>query len=97
MFILRTYIIYVSAASALTDSVQKEMVEPMDHTENLRNNVSTALDRHNDHLNEVQEMLNTAVSLSNHTEKLLINIQTNGENFQVKHFPYSQDIFKGTE
>ncbi|XP_062847310.1 laminin subunit alpha-1 [Trichomycterus rosablanca] len=73
----------ISAAVALLDSIQKKMAKPLDHIENLRHNISTALARHNKHLKEVQEVLNTAMSHNNHTEQLLMNIQTNQENFQL--------------
>ena len=73
-----------SDAVAVLESIQKEMVEPSTRTETLKENISTALNRHNQQLQEAQELLNTAKSRNNHTEHLLKNIQTNIEEFTVR-------------
>lgn len=67
----------------LLDTVQKEIVGPSDHTENLKQNISTNLARHRQHLQHVHELLNTAKSHNDHTEHLLMNIRTNLEEHRV--------------
>ncbi|XP_017562320.2 laminin subunit alpha-1 [Pygocentrus nattereri] len=71
----------LSDALALLESIQKEMVEPSNRMETLKENISTALNRHNQQLQEARELLNTAKSHNNHTEHLLKNIHTNIEEF----------------
>lgn len=65
------------------DGVQKEILEPSNQTENLKHNMSAELTRHHQHLQDVQEFLNTANNCTNHTEHLLINIHTNLEEYKV--------------
>uniref|UniRef100_A0AAR2L104 Basement membrane-specific heparan sulfate proteoglycan core protein n=1 Tax=Pygocentrus nattereri TaxID=42514 RepID=A0AAR2L104_PYGNA len=72
-------------ALALLESIQKEMVEPSNRMETLKENISTALNRHNQQLQEARELLNTAKSHNNHTEHLLKNIHTNIEEFTVRN------------
>lgn len=67
----------------MLESVQKEIVEPSDNTQNVKHNISTNLARHHQHLQEVQEFLNLAINHSNHTEHLLMNIHTNLEEYKV--------------
>lgn len=72
-----------SAAAVVLDSVQKEIVEPFDQTENLKHNISTNLARHHQHLQDFHELLNTAKDRNNHTEHLLMNIYTNLEEYKA--------------
>lgn len=65
------------------DRVQKEIVEPFNQSENLKHNISTNLARHHQHLQEVQELVNTAKNRTNHTGHLLRNIHTNLEAYTV--------------
>lgn len=72
-----------SAADVVLQSVQKEIVEPTDQAANLKHNISTNLARHQQHLQDVQELLSTAKHRSNQTEHLLMNIHTNLEEYKV--------------
>ncbi|KAF4087881.1 hypothetical protein AMELA_G00076420 [Ameiurus melas] len=73
----------LGAAVVVLDSVQKEIMEPFDQTENLKHNISTNLARHHQHLQDFQELLNTAKDRNNHTEHLLMNIYTNLEEYKT--------------
>lgn len=72
-----------SAAVMILDSVQKEIVELSNKTENLKQNISTNLVRHHQHLWDVQELLNTAKVHKNQTEHHLMNFHTNLEQYNV--------------
>ncbi|XP_076827529.1 laminin subunit alpha-1 isoform X2 [Brachyhypopomus gauderio] len=67
----------LSAAVAVLESVQKEMVEASEHTETLKQNISTVLTRHNQQLQKTQELLNIAESQNNVSEHTLKNAHTN--------------------
>lgn len=67
----------------MLDAVQKEIAEFFDQTENLKNNISTSLARHHQHLKDVQELMDTAKIHNNHTEHHLMNIHTNLKEYKV--------------
>ncbi|XP_007232077.3 laminin subunit alpha-1 [Astyanax mexicanus] len=69
------------AAVAVLESIQKDVVEPSNRTQTLKEKISTALARHDQQLMEAQDLLNAAQSHNNHTEHLLKNIHTNIEEF----------------
>uniref|UniRef100_A0A8B9K1Y3 Basement membrane-specific heparan sulfate proteoglycan core protein n=1 Tax=Astyanax mexicanus TaxID=7994 RepID=A0A8B9K1Y3_ASTMX len=72
------------AAVAVLESIQKDVVEPSNRTQTLKEKISTALARHDQQLMEAQDLLNAAQSHNNHTEHLLKNIHTNIEEFTVR-------------
>uniref|UniRef100_A0A8B9RAB4 Basement membrane-specific heparan sulfate proteoglycan core protein n=1 Tax=Astyanax mexicanus TaxID=7994 RepID=A0A8B9RAB4_ASTMX len=71
-------------ALAVLESIQKDVVEPSNRTQTLKEKISTALARHDQQLMEAQDLLNAAQSHNNHTEHLLKNIHTNIEEFTVR-------------
>ncbi|XP_072536108.1 laminin subunit alpha-1 [Salminus brasiliensis] len=71
----------LSAAVAVLESIQKDMVEPSIRIETLKKNISTALVKHDQRLLEAKDLLNAAKSHNNHTEHLLKNIHTNLDQF----------------
>uniref|UniRef100_A0A4W4DP19 Laminin, alpha 1 n=1 Tax=Electrophorus electricus TaxID=8005 RepID=A0A4W4DP19_ELEEL len=70
-----------TAAMAVLKCIQKDILEVSYHTQTLKQNVSTALSRYTQQLQESRELLNTAESRTNDTEHLLKNIHNNLEKF----------------
>uniref|UniRef100_A0AAR2LX45 Laminin, alpha 1 n=1 Tax=Pygocentrus nattereri TaxID=42514 RepID=A0AAR2LX45_PYGNA len=83
--ILAPYSLLISLENQTQELQVCEMVEPSNRMETLKENISTALNRHNQQLQEARELLNTAKSHNNHTEHLLKNIHTNIEEFTVRN------------